>query len=240
VTTEPGTRRPAAHIAAVRDDALQAADNAAALTGQPPDYLIPYAIDWAEGRPAPAPFTGKPTAAASPEDLQAEISACETYLTTTNYSDETAQQLEDARDVLELLRWITGKTDKPPAYSDGTLPGDLVGGRGVIVRSTADLTALATAARTGTGPRATAVAATLAWLAGTGPAPMAHPEPGPCTHPAPQPGGPGEQAIIREQRAAEEHAEPGGYRHGTHTPAYAAAVTGAIRWALGDPEQPLS
>jgi hypothetical protein len=39
--------------------------------------------------------------------------------------------------------------------------------------------------------------------------------------------------MTRERRAAEEHLEPGGYRHGSHSPGYADAVAATLAWLYG-------
>ena len=77
------------------------------------------------------------------------------------------------------------------------------------------------------------VIATLEWAGGrrAGP-PMAHPAGGPCSHP-PSAGPPSPAEMIRERRAAEEHLEPGGYRHGSHSPGYADAVAATLAWLYG-------
>jgi hypothetical protein len=66
---------------------------------------------------------------------------------------------------------------------------------------------------------------------------MTHPGAGPCTHPL-SVGPPSPAEMTRERRAAEEHLEPGGYRHGSHSPAYAAAVTTALAWLYGETTRP--
>ncbi len=59
------------------------------------------------------------------------------------------------------------------------------------------------------------VIATLEWAGGHRPdPPMTHPDPGPCSHP-PSAGPPTSAEMTRECRAAEEHLEPGGHRHGS-------------------------
>jgi hypothetical protein len=44
--------------------------------------------------------------------------------------------------------------------------------------------------------------------------------------------------MTRELRAAEEHLEPGGHRHGTHSPRYADAVASTLRWLYGQATVP--
>jgi hypothetical protein len=248
----PGTAvtRPPAHVRAVHDDSVRAARQAAEQAGGPPDYLISRAIRWAAGRPGPAPFTGTPAGAgAGRGDVAAEITACRRYLETTPYSAQAAAAIGRARHIIRILEWLTGASDLPPAYTRGTGPGDLVGGRGPVVRTPAETAAAAARARAqrdagdtagwGSGPGwHDGVIATLEWAAGdsAGP-PMAHPGQGPCSHP-PSGGPPGGAEMTRELRAAEEHLEPGGYRHGSHSPGYADAVASTLRWLYGQTTAP--
>lgn len=242
--------RPGRHVAAVRADADQAARDAAERTGAPADTLIGDTIDWALGQSAEAPFTRTPAPPAIwRAAIGAEISACSRYLQSTPWSKETDEKISQARDVLEVLEWLAGITDQPPVYTAGTQPGDLTGGRGPVVRTADDIAGTLTRATRqasagdtagwGSGPGWHAgVIATLAWASGGRAAPpMDHPGPGACTHPAPE-GLPSDQDMRREQLAAEEHLQPGGYRHGDHSPGYADAVVTTIGWLYGETTQP--
>jgi len=252
----PGTAvtRPRAHVRAVHDDSVRAAQQAAEQAGGQPDYLISYAIGWALGRPGPAPFTGTPApAGAGPGDVAAEITACRRYLETTPYSGQAATAIGRARHVARILEWLTGASDLPPAYTSGTEPGDLAGGRGPVVRTAAETSAAAARARAqrdagdtagwGSGPGwHDGVIATLEWAGGHhAEPPMAHPGSscsGPCSHP-PSAGPPTPAEMTRERRAAEEHLEPGGYRHGSRSSGYADAVAATLAWLYGQGPRPV-
>lgn len=241
--------RPAEHVEAVRRDAIRGTENAAARDGQPPDYLIADAIEWALGRRPAAPFTGTPTpAGARAEQVAAEITACRRYLQSTPYSDEASDTIDCARDVLKILEWLTGADDVPPVYTRGTEPGSLVGGRGPVVRSYTAVRRMAMLAREqlaagdttgyGSGPGwHEGVIATLSWVLGGADPPMAHPGGTACSHP-PSDGLPGAAEMTRERRAAEEHLELGAYRHGDIAPGYADAVACTLRWLWGQTTTP--
>jgi hypothetical protein len=241
--------RPARQVSAVRADAARAADENAARSGGPPDHQVLAAIDWALGRAAAAPFTGTPTpGGARPGDVADEMAACRRHLRSTPYSEAAADSIRRARSVRAVLAWLTGESDLPPAYTAGTRPGDLVGGRGPVVRDHAAITAMAARARSqlaaddtgwGSGPGwHEGAIATLNWAAGESPdPPMAHPGAGPCSHP-PSDGPPGDAEMTRELRAAEEHAEPGGQQHGGHSPGYADAVAATLAWLYGQTTTP--
>ena len=241
--------RPARHVSAVRADAARAADENAARSGGPPDHQVLAAIDWALGRAAAAPFTGTPTpGGARPGDVAAEMAACRRHLRSTPYSQAAADSIRRARNVRAVLAWLTGESDLPPVYTAGTRPGDLVGGRGPVVRDHAAITTMTSRARDqlAAGEHRMGIGTRLArrrhrhpeWAAGDSPdPPMAHPGAGPCSHP-PSDGPPGEAEMTRELRAAEEHAEPGGRRHGSHSPGYADAVAATLAWLYGQTAAP--
>jgi hypothetical protein len=63
--------------------------------------------------------------------------------------------------VARILEWLTGASDIPPAYTLGTQPGDLVGGRGPVVRTPAAIAAAAARAQGNAGAQAA-----LEWAAG--------------------------------------------------------------------------
>ena len=242
--------RPAEHVEAVRRDAVRAAEQNAAEFGQPPDYLIADAIDWARGQRAQAPLTGTATpAGARPDDVAAEIAAAGRYLRSTRYSDEAAEQIGRTRHVLRVLEWLTGVSDLPPVYTAGTEPGDLTGGRGPVVRPYTQLRQMAALAREqlaagdtagwGSGPGwHEGVIATLSWvLGGRADPPMTHPGGTVCSHP-PSDGLPGPAEMRRERGAAEEHIQALGYRHGDIAPGYADAVACTLRWLWGQTTTP--
>ena len=227
--------RPAEHVEAVRRDAIRAAEENAAEFGIPPDHVIADAIDWARG--------------ASPDDAAAEISAARRYLRSTPYSTEAADTITRARNVLEILEWLTGASDLPPTYTHGTEPGDLTGGRGPVVRPYTQLRQMAQLARDqlaagdttgwGSGPGwHEGVIATLSWvLGGRADPPMTHPGGTVCSHP-PSDGLPGPAEMRRERGAAEEHIQALGYRHGDIAPGYADAVACTLRWLWGQTTTP--
>lgn len=242
--------RPPDHVRAVRADAIRGAESAAVRDGRPPDYLIVDAIDWALGQQAEAPFTRTPTpGGARAHHVAAEVDACRGYLKSTPYSAEGDDTIDRARYVLKILEWLTGADDVPPTYTRGTQPGDLVGGRGPVVRSYTQLRRMLAAAREqlaagdttgwGSGPGwHQGVIATLSWVTGgRADPPMAHPGGTACSHP-PSDSLPDQAAMIRERRAAEEHIEPLGYRHGDIAPGYADAVACTLRWLWGQTTTP--
>lgn len=83
------------------------------------------------------------------------------------------------------------------------------------------------------------VVAALTWAAGeTAEPPMAHPgTETACRHPA-SAGVPDPGELTRERRAAEEHVQVPGYRHGDHSPGYADAAAAALRWLTGETTSP--
>jgi hypothetical protein len=242
--------RPPEHVEAVRRDALRGAENAAARDGRTPNYLIVDAIDWALGHRAEAPFTGTPTpAGAHGEDVAAEVATCRRYLQSTPYSENAEDTIDRARYVMKVLEWLIGADDVPPVYTAGTEPGDLVGGRGPVVRPYTQLRQMAQLARDqlaagdtagwGSGPGwHEGVIATLSWvLGGRADPPMTHPGGTACSHP-PSDGLPGPAEMRRERGAAEEHIQALGYRHGDIAPGYADAVACTLRWLWGQTTTP--
>jgi hypothetical protein len=227
--------RPAAHVEAVRRDAMQAAERRAAQTGQAPSHFITDAISWALGeRERAAPFTG-----AASSDVDAEVRACAAFLESTPWSDDEADSIRRARHVLKLLQWLTGADDRPPTYCRETQPGDLVGGRGRIVRADAEIGAMLQMAREKLAAGQTSYAlgadwhqgviATLEWaLGGRAESPIlgkAH---------SGLPDGP-QIAIV--QAEAEERTTPP--LRPTDIPLhFADAVASTCRWLLGGTTRP--
>jgi hypothetical protein len=132
--------RPRTHIEAVRADSIQAAGRVAARTGAQPGSLVTDAISWALGQHSESPFAGqRAPSGASPADIDGELRECRSFLEQTPWSAETADRIDQAQVVIDLLEWLTGTSDVPPTYCRETEPGDLVGGRGRIVRADADI-----------------------------------------------------------------------------------------------------
>ena len=241
--------RPRHHVEAVSRDAARAADEIAAEDGAEPDYLIPDAISWAFGERGQAPFTRTPGPGAGRADVHAEITACRAYLQSTPWSEEADATISRAQDLLKVLEWLTGADDKPPTYCRETEPGDLVGGRGLIVRPYLEIQRMIARARAKLAAGQTShglgadwhqgVIATLAWAGGDRDTPpMAHEDPTEaCAH-SPSSGPPGPRDIARERGAAEEHLEPLGYKHGDIAFHYADAVAATIRWLYGETTTP--
>lgn len=228
------------HVEAVRADANRAAEENAAEFGERPDYLISHAIDWALGQRTETPFTSQATPnRAAPGDVAAEVATCRHYLETTPYSDEAEETIDRARDVLKVLDWLTGADDLPPTYGEETEPGDLVGGRGRIVRSDAEIRRMISMAREklaagmtshGLGPDwHDGVIATLEWVNGDR---AESPVRGKVLGEPPD----GPQITI-EQGEAEELITPP--QLPTDIPFhFADAVASTCRWLLGGTTQP--
>jgi hypothetical protein len=232
--------RPRHHVEAVSRDATRAADEIAAEDRKEPTYFIPNVISWALGEQDQAPYTGKPTpSGASRADVQAELAACRAYLQSTPWSEEASTAISRARNTLEILEWLTGAYDKPPTYRRETKPGNLVGGRGLIVRPYLEIQRMILMARAKLAAGQTShslgadwhqgVIATLEWVlgdraespvlgkAGDGP-----------------PDGPD---IAIEQAEAEERTTSPLRR--TDIPLhFADAVASTCRWLLGGTTQP--
>jgi hypothetical protein len=232
--------RPRHHVEAVSRDAARAADEIAAEDGAEPDYLIPDTISWALGERGHAPFTRSATpAGADRDDVDAEIRACIAFLESTPWSDDADDVISRAQHILKILQWLTGADDKPPTYCRETEPGDLVGGRGLIVRPSTEIRRMLQMAREKLAAGRTShalgadwhqgVIATLEWVlgdraespvlgkAGDGP-----------------PDGPD---IAIEQAEAEEHTTPPLRRAGIALH-FADAVASTCRWLLGGTTQP--
>lgn len=242
--------RPRHHIENVRQDAVQAAERRAAQTGAEPGHLITDTISWALGDRDQAPFTMTPTPGGpSPGHLAGEIAACRIHLQSTPATEQNAESIRRARNTLEILEWLTGADDEPPTYRRETQPGDLVGGRGLIIRPYLEIRRMILEARkklqtgqTSLGFGASwhqGVIATLLWVEGEHPTPpMAHEGTSElCTHPDSD-GLPSRREIARERGAAEEHLEPLGYKHGDIAPQHADAVACTVRWLYGGTTQP--
>jgi hypothetical protein len=236
---DPAIVRPLAYIENVRADANRAAARAAEHAGSQPSSLASDTISWALGQQRQAPFSRQPAGSRSEPDIQTEIAACRTFLQTTPYSQEASDRIERAHAVLNLLEWLAGADDRPPTYCRETLPGDLVGGRGRIVRPHAEIRRMITMAQAKLASGQTShalgtdwhegVIATLQWVLGDCAITPIH-----GTAPAGLPQGP---QIHFEQRAAEDHLASPGLQ-----PAipyhYADAVACTCRWLLGGTTTP--
>lgn len=237
----PGTIvRSRQHIENVRRDAAQAAKEIAAEYNEEPDRLILDAIAWALGDGEHAPFTTATTPGmAAPADIAAEIAACREFLHRTPWSDEAADSITRAQDVSKLLEWLTGADDRPPTYGRDTEPGDLVGGRGRIIRPGTDIRRVLALARDNLTAGRTSYAlgadwhrgviATLAWVLGD--------QAESPVHGSARPGLPdGARIAIEGDEAAELTTPP---LRDTAIPLhYADAVAVTCRWLLGDTTQP--
>ncbi len=131
--------RPRSRVENVRADAMRAAERAAAHTDAEPSSLISETISWALGERDYAPFSRAHTPQTHPSDIVREIDRCRLFLQTTPWSEDADRQIGCAQRISDLLEWLVGKTDVPPTYCRETGPGDLVGGRGRIVRSDAEV-----------------------------------------------------------------------------------------------------
>jgi hypothetical protein len=242
--------RPRHHIENVRQDAIQAAERRAAQTGAEPSHLINDTISWALGDSDQAPFTSAPTPGGpTPTQLSAEIKACRAYLQSTPGTNSNADSIHRANHVLKILEWLTGADDKPPTYRRETEPGDLVGGRGRVVRPYITIRFMVQEARKKIETGQTShgfgadwhrgVIATLLWTEGErATPPMAHEDSGwECDH-SDSEGVPTRREIARERGAAEEHLEPLGFKHGDIAAPYADAVACTIRWLYGETTTP--
>lgn len=221
-------------------DAEQAADEVATEDGTEPDHLIRDAISWALGEQDQAPFTGRPTpGGASRSDVDTEIAACHTYLQSTPWSEGAERTISRAQDLLPVLEWLTGAQDTPPTYRRETEPGHLIGGRGRIIRTDAEIRHMLAMARAKLAAGQTSYAlgtdwhrgviATLEWVLGEQPE-------SPVLRSA-RNGLPDGARIAVEQAEAEELTtpplrEPGIPFH------FADAVAAACRWLLGGTTRP--
>jgi hypothetical protein len=241
--------RPRHHVENVRQDANAVAEESAVADGGEPDYLISDTISWALGDLDQAPFTRTATpGGAGPAHLGNEIAACSAHLRSTPSTEENVESVGNARDVLKVLEWLTGADDAPPTYQLETQPGDLVGGRGLIVRPYLEIRRMIQEARAKAGNGQTSygfgtawhqgVIATLMWTEGDTPTPpMAHSGGLECTHPD-SVDVPTKREIARERGAAEEHLESFGYKHGDISDQYADAVACTLRWLYGQTTRP--
>jgi hypothetical protein len=232
--------RPRDHVENVRADANQAAAEIAADNDEAPDFFISDAIDWALGDHATAPFTGKPSrAATSRSDIEAELTACRSFLHNTPWSETAADRIDEAHALLELLEWLTGADDCPPTYCPATQPGDLVSGRGYIVRSDAQIRSMLALAQAKLASDQTShalsadwhhgVIQTLRWVLGER---TAAPTLGTIRS-----GLPDGRRIAIEQSEAEDQLAGSGTHSGTAYH-YADAVACTCRWLLGGTTRP--
>lgn len=235
--------RPRHHIENVRQDAIAAAQEMAAEDGGKPDQLINDTISWALGDREQAPFTLTPTpGGARPHHLAGETAACRIHLESTPSTEGNSESVDRAYAILRLLQWLTGENDKPPTYRRETQPGDLVGGRGLIVRPYLEIRLMIQEARQKIETGETSlgfgrawhegVIATLRWVEGETPLPPIAHSGGSCRHPDSD-GLPTKREIARERGAAEEHLEPLGYKHGHILAQRADAVACTLRWLYG-------
>jgi hypothetical protein len=145
-TTTRGIVRPREHIENVRRAA------AAAISPDDGDdgavVLDTFAWLLGERRQAPLTKTRSAGTAPSPQELAAELDAArEAGPVSPRNPMGIIGHL-----VREVLEWALGIDDQPPVYGlprPTAQPGDLVGGRGSIVRSTVTMLAVLSAARTG-------------------------------------------------------------------------------------------
>lgn len=144
----PAVVRPREHVENVRRDALRAAARSATRAGANPSSLITNAISWALGEEERAPFTANQTpGGANLGEIEAEIDACRVFLESTAWSEQIADSIRRAGHIRKVLEWLTGVSDRPPTYCRETEAGDLVGGRGRVVRPDADIRRMIARAR---------------------------------------------------------------------------------------------
>jgi hypothetical protein len=232
--------RPRLQIEAVRRDAVAAAERRAARSGAAPSLFIADAISWALGDRGIAPFTCTRTGSgASDADISTELGSCRSYLLVTAWSDEADATISRAQYVLKLLEWLTGADDIPPTYCRETEPGDLVGGRGRIVRPAAEIghilqlaRAKLAAGQAGQGLGADwlqGVIATLRWVLGD----LAEsPVLGQVIRGLPD----GAHIAIEQDEAAERITPP--LRPASVPARYCDAVASTCRWLLGGTTRP--
>ncbi|GAB3278469.1 hypothetical protein GCM10027589_04640 [Actinocorallia lasiicapitis] len=137
--------RPREHINNVRDAALKV------VTDQSRADL--HTMAWALGERTDAPFTGHTTTAGgpTPAEVTTELKAVDA-VAVNRYGDLPEHPRRRAYDVQRILRWLVGQVDWPPMYgapSGSAKAGDLVGGRGDIVRTPTQILAMLSAARRG-------------------------------------------------------------------------------------------
>jgi len=231
--------RPRDHIENVRRDAERAAAEIAAEDRAEPDFLISNAISWTLGEQDHAPCTGTPTTDVGTAEISNEIAACRTFLESTPWSEQADESISRARHVLNVLEWLTGIRDRPPTYCRETEPGDLVGGRGRIVRADAEIRRMIVSARAKLAAIETSYAlgadwhqgviATLEWTLGHQVASPVH-----GIARAELPDG---ARIAIEQREAEDHLAAPMRRPGIPLH-FADAVACTCRWLLGDTTRP--
>jgi hypothetical protein len=237
---QPAVVRPRGHVENVRADAIRAAAEIAVINGDSPSTFIPGAIAWALGEHGTAPFTGNPSpAGANRSDIEAEIAQCRTFLHSTPWSESAADRIDEAHAALSILEWLTGAKDRPPTYCPETQPGDLVGGRGRIVRPDSQIRSMLTLARVklASGRTSHALGAdwhrgaieTLRWVLGER---TATPTLG-TIHSGP----PDDRQIAIEQGEAEDHLTSPATQHGIAY-LYLDAIACTCRWLLGGTTRP--
>lgn len=230
--------RDAGEILGVNADATQAAFQEAAATGSEPDFWLSDVLRWAIGHSGLlAPVTGMPVGPDGP-DLATELETARTIIDRP-WDPAESEEIERARSVLDILEWLTGVSDLPPTFRIDTQPGDLMRGRGPVVRESGDIEyviALATLFADhridlfgrGRSPGWHAgVAAALNWILGTrlGP-PVSQSDRHERAH-----GLPSGEEIVREcQTAWNMESRP---HHGDLPSGYAGGVVAALTWVTG-------
>jgi hypothetical protein len=232
--------RPRQQVEAVRRDAVAAAERRAARSGAAPSHFIAGAISWALGDQEIAPFTCTRTVSGAVDaDIYTELGSCRSYLQATPWSEEADAAIGRAQHVLKLLEWLTGADDIPPTYRRETEPGDLVGGRGRIIRSAAEIRRMLQLARANlaAGPASLelgadwlqGVIAALRWVLGD----LAEsPVLGQVISGLPD----GAHVTIEQDEAAERITPP--LRPASMPARYCDAVASTCRWLLGGTTRP--
>jgi hypothetical protein len=237
---QPAVVRPCDHVENVRADAIRAAAVIAAASGDHQSFFIADAIAWALGEHDTAPFTGKPSpGGANRSDVEAEIAQCRSFLHNTPWSESAANRIDEARAALKILEWLTGSDDRPPTYCAATQPGDLVGGRGRIVRPDTQIRSMLALAQAklASGQTSNALGAdwhhgviqTLRWVLGER---TATPTLGTVRSRMPDGG-----RIAIEQSEAEDQLTGASTRAGT-ADHYTDAIACTCRWLLGGTTRP--
>ncbi|MEU7987693.1 hypothetical protein AB0B56_22760 [Streptosporangium canum] len=221
----PAIQRPPEHVTAVFEAIREweAANPESAPSGQG------EAILWALGKRDQAPISGRPASGALPTlaEARAEIDAAERV--------PREGRVVPADGVISALNWLIGAKDgvPMPGRRSSTGWGHLVGGRGVILRTDAEIDRVAELARAGLrsmpGEREKAwcsgTVAVCEWLLG-------HRSKSPVRN-TPRPiHGPTGLNLGMEESAAEDVSRQLG-RGRQHPPAYGDGVIWTIRWLRG-------
>ncbi|MBG0830836.1 hypothetical protein HS041_24050 [Planomonospora sp. ID67723] len=223
--TGPAVRRPPEHVTAVYDaiTAWEAANPESAPSGEG------QAILWALGKCDQAPISGRPASG----DLPTLGDACAEIDTAERVPREG--RIIPADGVVSALRWLIGAKDGVPV--PGRRPaegwGHLVGGRGVVLRSEADIKQIAETARAGLADApdewdrawCSGTAAVCEWMLGTRSKSPVRDTPRPMN-------GPTGVNLGMEERAAEDVSRQLG-RGRRHSPGYGDGVIRTIQWLRG-------